>query len=72
MTVWACLSSGSLAESTLKKRLLVIDRFYSFADELLGDGGLDDALAALDFVAIQSAVEAFFLDLSRMRTCSDA
>lgn len=70
-TVWGCLSSGSLAESTLKKRLLAIDRFYSFADELLGDGGLDDALATLDFIAIQSVVEAFFLDLGRMRPCPE-
>jgi hypothetical protein len=53
-TVWACSSSGGLAESTFKKRSIAIDRFYSFADGLVSDDGLDDALAVFDFLAIQS------------------
>jgi integrase len=54
---------ADLAPSTLGKKLSQIEAFYQHADEALGIGRLDDALAELDVDAICSALEAYFLTL---------
>jgi site-specific recombinase XerD len=59
--VWASFVQGNRAQSTLKKQLTAVERFYRFADNLLGVGGLDVALATFDVEVIGQALEAYFL-----------
>jgi integrase len=61
--VWASLLPGDLAPSTVSRKLSQLEAFYHHADEALGIGRLDDALAGLDVDAICSALEAYFLTL---------
>jgi integrase len=61
--VWSSFFPGHLAQSTLKKQLAALERFYVFTDELFGSGELDAALAAFDVVLIGHALEAYFLSL---------
>jgi integrase len=61
--VWASFLPGDLAPSTLGKKLGHLESFYQHADEALGVGKLDDALAELDVEVICSALEAYFLTL---------
>jgi hypothetical protein len=55
--VWASFIPADGASSTLKKKLRQLERFYQHSEELLGLGGLDDALADLDVDALSSAPE---------------
>jgi integrase len=61
--VWASFLPGDGAHSTLKKKLRAVEHFYRFADNLLGAGGLDVALAAFDLEAIGETLEAYLLAL---------
>lgn len=61
--VWASFLPAARAPSTTGKKLSQIEAFYQHADETLGIGKLDDALAGLDVDAICSALEAYFLTL---------
>jgi hypothetical protein len=61
--VWSAPLPGSLAHSTLKKRLASVERLYTFTDDLLGIGGLDRAIAATDVTIIGQVLEAYFLSL---------
>jgi hypothetical protein len=54
---------SDLAPSTLGKKLIQRESFYHRADEVLGVGKLDDALAELDVEVICRALEAYFLTL---------
>jgi len=69
--VWASFLPRDLAPSTLGKKLSQIESFYHHADEVLGAGKLDDALAELDVDVICSALEAYFLVL-RSRSLTGA
>jgi hypothetical protein len=60
-TVWTCFLPGDLAQSTLLKHLAGVESFYTFADELLGVGGLDDAIGSFDVEALGQALEAYFI-----------
>lgn len=62
-TIASLLLSAGLADGTLRKELGDLDHFYSATDELLGDGGLDAALAALDTAALVRSLEAYFIRL---------
>jgi integrase len=59
--VWALLQPANLSSSTLSKKLSYLESFYCHADESLGTGGLDDALASFDVDALSSALEGYFL-----------
>jgi hypothetical protein len=62
--VWASfLLQAELAPSTVGKKLSRLEAFYHHADEALGTGRLDDALAKVDVDTICSALEAYFLML---------
>ena len=63
--VWASFLRGNRAQSTLKKQFTAVERFYRFADNLLGVGGLDVALATFDVEVIGQALEAYFLAQQR-------
>jgi len=59
--VWASFQPADLAPSTLSKKLSHLESFYQHAEESLGPGGLDDALASFDVDALSSALEGFYL-----------
>lgn len=61
--VWASFLQSDLAPSTLGKKLGQLESFYHHADETLGVGKLDDALAEVNVDIICSALEAYFLAL---------
>ncbi len=61
--VWMSFLPADLAPSTLGKKLSQIEAFYQHADEALGIGRLDDALAELDVDTICTALEAYFLTI---------
>jgi integrase len=61
--VWAALLPGDLAPSTVSKHLSDVESLYRYADELLGYGGLDKALASLNVEALSQALEGYFLFL---------
>jgi hypothetical protein len=50
--VWVSFLPGDRAQTTLKKKLRAVEHFYGFADNLLGVGGLDIALATFDVEVI--------------------
>ncbi len=60
-TIWSIFSSGTLAPSTLEKKLRFIETLYVFVDDLNGPGSLDQLLAGLDIEGIGQAVEAYFV-----------
>ena len=59
--VWGIFHGGDLAPSTLRLKLRHIESLYVHTEGLGGD--LDDALSALDFDALGSALESFFVTL---------
>lgn len=59
--VWWIFHGGDLAPSTLRRKLRHIESLYVHTESLGGD--LDDALSALDFDALGSALESFFVTL---------
>ena len=60
-TVWSLLHGGSLAPSTLKKKLGHIEALYAHTESM--GGNLDDALADLELKLLGNALEAFFVQL---------
>jgi integrase len=66
-TVWVSLVQGGNAESTVREHLRCVESFYSYADDALGTGALDDALNSQDFQAISQALEGYLLSI---RNCS--
>ncbi|MBV8503915.1 MAG: hypothetical protein JO006_19615 [Paucibacter sp.] len=60
-SVWSLLHAGSLAASTHKRKLSVIEALYVHTEAL--GGNLDDALSALDFDALGNALGAEFISL---------
>jgi hypothetical protein len=63
VSVWAAFQPADIAPSTLAKKLCRIERLYTFADETLGAGRLDDALATFDFAKIAQVAEACYMAL---------
>jgi integrase len=61
--VWASFLPADLAPATVRKKLGHLENFYQHADQFLGLGGLDDALALLNVDALSSALEGYFLTL---------
>lgn len=57
------MSFGNLAESTRTGKLRHVEALYAHADDLLGPGGLDDALSRQDDAALASALESWFISL---------
>jgi integrase len=70
--VWASFQPADLAPSTLSKKLGHIDCFYQHAEQSLGPGGLDDALAGFDVDAVTGALEGFFLSIRNRSTITPA
>jgi integrase len=61
--VWALLSLSDLAELTRLRKLHHVERLYLYAEELLGVGALDDALADLDEVRLGNLLEGWFISI---------
>ena len=61
--VWVSFLPADLAPSTIGKKLGQLEAFYHHADQTLGIGRLDDALAKVDVDIICSTLEAYFLTL---------
>ena len=61
-TVWSSLEAASLEEST-RGRLAVIEQFYQSVAAQLGEDYLDRLIAQLDFDALESCLEGFFVSL---------
>ncbi len=72
VAVWASFLPADLAEPTLEGRLRQLEHFCHHADQTLGSGRLDDALAHLDIDAISSALEAYFFMLRGQPAASSA
>lgn len=70
-TVWSALEAASLEESTLGARLAVIEQFYQSVAAQLGEDCLDRLIAQLDFNALESCLEGFFVSL-RNRSAQNA
>jgi integrase len=60
---WTFIVGGSLADSTLKQRLLNIDAFYRHVDTDRRLGYLDDALGRQDLTELEELLEAYFVTL---------
>jgi integrase len=60
---WALFQPADLAPSTLAKKLGHIESFYQHAEELLGPGGLDDALASFNSDTLSSALKGYFFSI---------
>lgn len=61
--VWTLLIGGSLAESTMKRKLIHIEAFYRHADDGREPGLLDDALGKQDLSLIEGILESYFVSL---------
>lgn len=61
--VWAVMNLGALADTTRIKKLRHIERLYHHADQLRGPGALDDALSAIDHVALAEILESWFVSI---------
>jgi len=59
--VWSAVSTSQLADSTHEKKLRFIDQLYRHADGLHGRNSLDNALAALDDLALAEILESWFV-----------
>lgn len=62
-TAWCLLVGGSLAESTLKKRLSNIEAFYLHVDSDRQLGFLDDAVGRQDLPLLEELLESYFVSL---------
>jgi len=62
-TVWMSISLSALADTTRTKKLRHIERLYRHADQLRGQGALDDALSAVDHVALAEILESWFVTI---------
>jgi len=62
-TAWTLLIGGSLAESTLKKKLTHIEAFYQHAEDGHEPGSLDDALGRQDISTVEGLLESYFVTL---------
>jgi integrase len=60
---WCLIVGGSLALTTLKRRLSHIDAFYVHADSDSKHGVLDDALGRLDLPLLEELLESYFISL---------
>lgn len=70
-TVWSALEAASLEETTLGKKLAAIEQLYQSVEAQLGDDRLDLLIAQLDFNALESCLEGFFVSL-RNRSAQNA
>lgn len=61
--VWSAMSLEQLADSTRISKLRHLEALYIHADELLGPGGLDDALSRQDDAALAAALESWFISI---------
>lgn len=62
-TVWSVMNLSALADTTRVKKLRHIERLYCHADQLRGPGALDDALGAIDHVALAEILESWFVTI---------
>lgn len=60
---WTLLIGGSLAESTLKKKLIHIEAFYQHAEDRHRPGFLDDVLGSQDLPILEGLLESYFVSL---------
>jgi hypothetical protein len=60
---WTLLIGGSLAETTLKKKLIHIEAFYQHAEDGHEPGLLDDALGLQDLPTLEGLLESYFVTL---------
>jgi integrase len=58
--VWAAFLPGNLAPSTLSKYLGYVEDLYCYADRLLGDSRLDEALASIDVDLLSDTLDGYF------------
>jgi hypothetical protein len=61
--VWSTVTTAALASSTHLKKLRYLDSLYRHADELLGFGALDNALATLDSPVLGKILESWFISI---------
>ena len=71
-TVWSAAVTGALADSTHIKKLRYVDNLYQHADQLYGDGALDDALGTLNAVALAEILESWFISIRNQATTTEA
>lgn len=62
--VWSSLDGGSLATSTLQKKLHAIDALYQSVEKQIGEDRLDQLISELNFTEIEACVAGFFTQLS--------
>lgn len=62
-TVWSAIEAAHLGESTLGKKLGVIEQLYQSVEAQLGEDRLDQLIAQLDFDALESCLEGYFVGL---------
>ena len=59
-SVWASLMPADGAVSTATAKLRSLEKLYSYADETVAYGFLDDALASLDVATLSQLLEGFY------------
>lgn len=67
--IWSALKSHDLELSTEAKKLRYIESLYTFADELHGNGYLDNALSQLDLSAIGDVLDVSSATEANWQTC---
>jgi hypothetical protein len=70
--VWSLFLPVDLVESTLRSKLSHVESFYKHADETLGAGELDDALADCNLDILGSALESYFISIRNRPNVSAA
>lgn len=70
--IWSIAAAGQLANSTHLKKLRYIGNLYLHADELCGDGALDDALGTLNDRALAEILESWFFSIRNQPRTSEA
>jgi len=72
-SIWTAMSMGDLSHNTRIAKLRHIEDFYRFAEQLNGDGALDDALGLPNYELLSGILESYFVSLRNKpnRTAAD-
>jgi integrase len=68
--IWVLFQPGQNAPTTLEKKLRRVEALYRHADDVLGYGVLDDALANVDVDKLCSCLESYYLVLKGLPVSS--
>jgi integrase len=70
--IWSATAMAQLADSTLTQKLRYVENLYQHADNLIGDGALDDALGGFDDEALAAILESWFISIRNQPVATSA